>query len=26
VSVPNVGLQGLVKKGLMGWNLCSINP
>ena len=26
VSVPNVGLQGLVKKGLMGWNLFSINP
>ena len=25
VSVPNVGLQGLVKKGLMGWNLFSIN-
>ena len=24
-SVPNVGLQDLARKGLMGWNLFSIN-
>ena len=26
VSAQNVGLPGLAKKGLMGWNLFSINP